>query len=341
MTQLTNGWNVDANCIHIGLVNNMPDSSLEATERQFRALLFEASEGGMPFHLSLFAIPEIPRSEKTRQQISNSYISTSALWDLHLDGLIVTGAEPIASDLTSEPFWNSMARLVDWAEHNTYSSIWSCLAAHAAVLHLDGIKRRPFADKLFGVFECAKISEHSVTNGLPDRFRTPHSRWNNLPAQELVASGYRILTQLEDGGPDTFTRQKQNQFIFLQGHPEYEAVSLLLEYRRDIRRFLARQRDLYPSMPEGYFDESTADALKALRARVLSDRREEHFAAFPPAAVHCSWRAQAVQLYRNWLSYLSEQKATRLAHKRRRTGYELRTAMAAAPGRLAAKAEAR
>ena len=32
-------------CIRIGLINNMPDTALEATERQFRSLLATASDG--------------------------------------------------------------------------------------------------------------------------------------------------------------------------------------------------------------------------------------------------------------------------------------------------------
>jgi len=35
----------DANCIDIGLVNNMPDAALKATERQFLTLLDAAADG--------------------------------------------------------------------------------------------------------------------------------------------------------------------------------------------------------------------------------------------------------------------------------------------------------
>ena len=90
----------------------------------------------------------------------------------------------------------------------------------------------------------------------------PHSRWNDLPEQRHWSpAAIAILTRLKDGGADAFIKQGKNLFVFFQGHPEYEADSLLLEYRRDIRRFLDRERELYPSMPQGYFDE---DALRLL-----------------------------------------------------------------------------
>src|SRR5438105_2022191 len=199
MIRLTNTWEADARCIHIGLVNNMPDSALEATERQFRTLLCEAAEG-IVLRFSFFALPEVPRSDEARRRIGSSYSSISALWNNHLDGLIVTGAEPVAANLIDEPYWASLTQLIEWAKHNTHSSVWSCLAAHAAVLRIDGIRRHRLGDKLFGVFECANVSDHPLTAGVPHEFCMPHSRWNDIPEDALSACGYRVLTQLQDGG---------------------------------------------------------------------------------------------------------------------------------------------
>ena len=312
MTSLTKSWEADAKCLHIGLVNNMPDSALEATERQFRTLLCEAAEG-IAIRLSLFAIPEVPRSDKARRRIRWSYSCISELWDNRLDGLIVTGAEPVARNLMEEPFWGSLAQLIEWAEHNTHSSVWSCLAAQAAVLRIDGIGRRPLGDKLFGVFECAKRSDHLLMAGVPSRFWMPHSRWNDIPEDALSACGYRVLTRLNDGIVDAFVKQGKNLFVFFQGHPEYEAASLLLEYRRDIRRFLGRERDSYPSMPQGYFDEDAAAALAALRARAVADRCEQCLADFPAsiqaASMRSTWRPEAVRFYRNWFATCPSRKA--------------------------------
>jgi homoserine O-succinyltransferase len=343
MTDLAKAWDVDATCIHIGLVNNMPDSALEATERQFRTLLCEAAEG-IALRLSLFAIPEVPRSDKTRDRIDATYSSISALWDSRLDGLIVTGAEPVARNLMEEPFWTSLTQLIAWAEDNTYSSVWSCLAAQAAVLRISGIRRRPIGDKLFGVFESSKRSDHLLTTGLPSRFCMPHSRWNDIPEDELSACGYSVLTRLKDGMVDAFIKQRKNLFVFFQGHPEYDATSLLLEYRRDIRRFLSRERDLYPSMPQGYFDEDAVAALAALRARAVANRCEQSIADFPTsvqtASTRSRWRPEAVRLYRNWLCYLSEQKSMEVELRHRRVAYAFKSAVTVEPGSLTREAEA-
>jgi homoserine O-succinyltransferase len=144
----------------------------------------------------------------------------------------------------------------------------------------------------------------------------PHSRWNEIPEEALLACGYRVLTRSEDAGVDSFVKQRKSLFVFFQGHPEYDATSLLLEYRRDIGRFLRGERDTYPPMPQGYFDEETAHALTALRERALSNRREELLAEFPLAMaagkVTNNWRSTAEGLYRNWLQYICAEKKHRL-----------------------------
>ena len=300
----------DSNCLDIGLINNMPDAALDATERQFRALL-DAAADALVLRLTLYTLPEVPRTDFGRRQVSR-YSDLDDLWSGHHDGLIVTGTEPRAADLDDEPFWGSLTRVLEWAEHSTHSTVLSCLAAHAGILHFDGITRRPLGDKRFGVFEYVRVCEHPLTAAAPSHLRMPHSRWNEIPEEALLACGYRVLTRSEEAGVDAFVKHQNSLFVFFQGHPEYEAVSLLLEFRRDIGRFLRGERQTYPPMPHGYFDHETVEALIALRARALMDRREELLAEFPlemaAGKVTNTWRSTAVNLYRNWLAYIRAQK---------------------------------
>src|SRR6185295_10094709 len=156
------------------------------------------------------------------------------------------------------------------------------------------------------------VSDHPLTAAAPSHLRMPHSRWNEVSEEALLACGYRVLTRSEDAGVDAFVKERGSLFVFLQGHPEYEAVTLLLEFRRDIGRYLRGQRQTYPPVPQGYFDEETVEALIALRDRALTDRREELLAEFPlekaAAKVTNTWRSTAESLYRNWLAYIRAQK---------------------------------
>ena len=270
-----------ADPIVIGLVNNMPDAALQTTERQFRELLFASSHNSV--RLRFFSLPELPRAEAGRSHISQHYEDISELWTSHLDGLIVTGTEPRAAALADEPYWPTLTKLVDWADDHAISTVWSCLAAHAAVLHIDGISRRAFREKLSGVFDCTKATDHTIVEGAPSRWRVPHSRYNELPEDALASSGYRILSRLSGTGADMFVKQRKTLFLFVQGHLEYDPGALLREYRRDVRRFLAGERDTYPEMPCGYFDEDAAAAFAAFRRQALGNRGIDLLLSFPVA----------------------------------------------------------
>jgi homoserine O-succinyltransferase/O-acetyltransferase len=216
----------------------------------------------------------------------------------------------------NEPYWESLTRTQDWANENTYSTVWSCLAAHAALLHADGIDRRKSDSKHFGVFECERLSDHQLMAGIPSRLKMPHSRWNGITEDELTGCGYSVLTRSQDAGVDTFIKQRRSLFVFFQGHPEYESETLLLEYRRDIRRYLRGETDSYPSMPQSYFNKDATDALTALREQAMSGRREEQLsdvaAAVGEKGIVNTWRSTAARVYGNWLQHICAQKERHL-----------------------------
>ena len=296
--------------LDIGLVNNMPDGALEATERQFARLLAAAS-GTRDVRLHLFSLGEVTRGRVARGYLAGRYGDLEALEGARLDALIVTGAEPVAESLTDEPYWGALTRVIDWAEHNTASTIFSCLAAHAAVLHLDGIARRPLTSKRFGLFECVKVSAGGLLDGAPPRMRMPHSRWNDLAEGELRSHGYTIASRSIEAGVDTFTKQWASLFVYLQGHPEYEGDTLAREFRRDLRLFLEGSRKDAPLIPTEYFDAATEDSMARFRQRAVQSRDIAIWDAFPrtwtvrPAPLQ-AWQATSHQLFSNWLSLVAE-----------------------------------
>ncbi len=300
--------------LRIALINNMPDAALEDTELQFFDLL-DAASGDTPVLVKLYSLTGVPRTDRGMRHLNSFYFGIDDLWDNPFDGVIMTGTEPKSPDLRDEPYWALLAQILDWAERNTASTVLSCLAAHAGVLHSDGIARHPLADKQFGVFEFTKAGKHPLTAGGGERVRFPHSRWNEVQAEALAASGYQILTQSAEGGVDTFVKMKKRSlFLHFQGHPEYGAETLLKEYRRDIKRFLRKERETYPSMPKGYFDVGSTALLTTFREFVESDRREELIESFPESALvgnlQKTWHSSATSIYSNWLGYLGSKRGS-------------------------------
>lgn len=292
----------------IALINNMPDSALKATERQFMKLV-QGAAGNRPVRFHYFALPSVARSKQAKDHIDKDYTAIAELERLQIDGLIVTGAEPIAPTLPGERYWREFTELVDWARTYTRSTIWSCLAAHAAVLHLDGIERRRLPQKCSGVYECAKAHSDWLTGDLPRSIKVSHSRLNEVREEDLLAHGYRILTHSREAGVDIFARDFDSRFIFFQGHPEYDALSLQREYMRDIARYLAGEREIYPAIPASYFDATTEDILVNFERRARSERKAELAAELPGLTLRPSVPAggAATAMFRSWLEFLGEE----------------------------------
>jgi homoserine O-succinyltransferase/O-acetyltransferase len=300
-------------CIKIGLVNNMSDEALKATECQFITLLDAASDN-IAVHLSFYTLPGVPRSDVSASHITSRYSNIEDLWDGHLDGLIVTGREPMAANLADEPYWDSFTRLLAWAQENCHATVLSCLAAHAAILSMDGIGRVKENDKVFGIFECARVSDHPLTAATASQFRLPHSRWNGVPEEQLADCGYKVLTRSANAGVDTFIKQQKRLFVFFQGHPEYESDTLLREYRRDVGRYVKGEAPRYPLIPRSYFDGATVDELSAFEKKAVSRRSEELLpelnAILGNKRIANTWQASGAGVYRNLLSHICAQKKT-------------------------------
>ena len=304
----------DSEQIVIGLVNNMPDAAIRATERQFGNLL---KADDIDVTLQYFHLPEVPRSEAARLDFMGPYAPIEQIWDSHIDGLIVTGAEPRAPRLQEEPYWATLTKLVDWAEDNTISTIWSCLATHAAVLHIDGVERQPLGSKLFGVFDCVKASDHPILSGAPPHWPVPHSRLNDLDPDHLTARDYQVVSSSPVAGADIFLKQRKSLFVFFQGHLEYDAQTLQREYIRDITRFIDGQRDTYPNMPQGYFEEAVVEEFERIRAQALANPGPHILTAIAETSARKNmtntWRGSATNIYRQWLLYLAAEKQRRRA----------------------------
>lgn len=279
----------------IGLVNNMGSNGMGAALEQFSAGL---TESGHPFSLRHLTL-------KNREDAPENCTPIDGFPDAEIDALIVTGMEPRAADLRDEWIFPRLAALHDWCELHTVPVIWSCLSAHAAVLHSDDIRRQRMDTKLSGVFSCTRAAAyHPLLKSMPKHWECPHSRYNGLPEDALVDNGYFVLSRAGRAGVDIFTRRDGTPFFYFQGHPEYKPDTLLREYIRDARRFAAGESAIRPAVPSCYLDADSEQSLAALCAGNETDTGGQ--AGIIKGAIRANWQKTRRQLFSNWMSIVAD-----------------------------------
>lgn len=294
--------------LDIGLLNMMPDRALAATERQFLQLM--DSHGERCCAVRLFTIEGVPRGDEGREHLQQYYRDCAEIGDTNLNALIITGANVTQPDLTSEPFWDSLADVLQQADNRRLPVFCSCLAAHASALIFHGVARRHLPHKRWGIFDHSVCEPgHPLVAHLPEHFEMPHSRFNEVPEPDLRAHGVQVLITGSEAGVQMAV-EPDNRRLYFQGHPEYEAISLLKEYKREVLRYLSREREDYPPLPDNTFNEPAADLAEAFHGRVLSQSGgTEQIEEFPEEALACemrhSWKEVSRQLFFNWLHELA------------------------------------
>lgn len=293
--------------LHIGLLNMMPDAALAATERQFFRLIGESNQIAQ-FFVHPFTLPELPRGPAAAEHIATHYDRLDALVREGLDALVITGANVTRRDLSEELFWQPLIEVIDWAMENVTSVLCSCLATHAVMQFRYGQRRRRLREKRWGVY-CHRVLEraHPLVAGKNTIFDVPHSRFNEIAEDQFEAAGLHVLAASPDAGPHLAVSEDGFRVVFFQGHPEYDTISLLKEYKREVGRFFRGERADYPAYPENYFRPQAQAILNEYREQVEAARASAvaEVPPFPEALLQPmldnSWHDSAESVINNWI----------------------------------------
>ncbi len=308
---LESDWAIhqDIRELHVGLLNMMPDAALAATERQFFRLVGQSNQIAQ-FYVHPFSLPGLPRGEKARAHIERYYQPFEAVREQGLDALIITGANVSGPDLTQQPFWAPLIEVVDWAFEHVTSTLCSCLATHAVMQFRYRQRRRPLPSKRWGVFTHRVIRQtHPLVESTNSLFDVPHSRFNEVGRDQFEAVGARVLVESDEAGVHLATSPDGLRIVMFQGHPEYDTISLLKEYKREVERFASGARSDYPPFPDNVFSRKAAAVLDEHRhmlQRALDRGREPP--PFPETRIadglDNTWRDTAEGVVGNWLGLI-------------------------------------
>lgn len=292
--------------LHIGLCNMMPDAALEATERQFFRLIGESNPIAQ-FYVHPFTLDTLHRGEAAQSHIAHYYEPFEKVREEGLDALIISGANVTHTDLSHEPFWQPFISVINWALESVTSTLCSCLATHAVLQFLYNQRRVAMPCKRWGVYSHRVVDfHHPLVKDINTRFDVPHSRWNDISRKQFEAAGVHILAESEEAGVHLAVSEDRLRMIFFQGHPEYDTISLLKEYKRDVTLYAEGKLQDYPPFPENYFGLLERGILNEYRQQIeCARKRENPMPKFPEHLINNrldnTWHDTAEAVVGNWM----------------------------------------
>lgn len=214
------------------------------------------------------------------EHIDTFYKDFDEIRGQNYDGMIITGAPVEKLQFEEVDYWDELVEIFDWAHKHVTSTLYICWAALAGLYHFYGIPKYPLDKKLFGVFAHHKYDERNpIFRGFDDLFYVPHSRYSEVRRADIEKDkSLTILSESEDAGVYMVMARCGREF-FITGHSEYSALTLDIEYRRD----LAKGLDI--ALPRNYYPDNNPDNNPIV-----------------------NWRGHANLLFTNWLNYFVYQQ---------------------------------
>lgn len=296
----------DIRPLHVGLLNMMPDAALTATERQFFRLI-GSSNPISQFYMHPFTLDAIPRCPEARAYIDAYYEPLQTILSTGLDALIITGANVTQPDLSQEVFWEPLGEVIAWADQHVTSTLCSCLATHAVLLSRYGIQRRGLRHKCWGVYNHeVKLRDHPLVHDVNTLVSAPHSRFNEITRAQLESAGLHVIIEGDVPGVQCAVSPDGFRTVFFQGHPEYDIISLMKEYKRDLLLYVQGGLPECPPFPAHYFDAHVQALLDEYRLRVEGALQS---GTLPPpfpenlitSHLHNTWHDSGEAIVGNWI----------------------------------------
>ena len=260
----------DIRPLRILLLNLMPTKI--ATETQLARLL-----GNTPIQveLELLMVKTHVAKNTSQEHMLAFYKTFDQVQDQTFDGMVITGAPVEKMPFEEVSYWQELCEIFEWTKTHVTSTLHICWGAQAGLYYHWGVEKQPLPKKLSGVYPHRVTHKGSILfRGFDDVFMVPHSRYTTVDRRDILTiPQLKILAESEEAGVSAVSTHGGRQ-VFITGHSEYDAETLLGEYLRD------KKAGINPEIPVNYFphDDDTK-------------------------APMCTWRSSANLLFCNWLNY--------------------------------------
>lgn len=217
--------------LSIGILNLMPNK--EETELELLRLI---SNTPLQVEVTLLQTATYKATHTPEEHLKAFYMTFDEAYKegCKFDGMIFTGAPVEQMRFEDVAYWDEIVRIMNWAQHNVFSSLYICWGAIAAAYYFYGVDKVSLGKKISGVYlhRSMKRSNPLVRN-FDEYFYAPHSRHTEVDQKKLrEVSDLDILAESDEAGI-YLAASKDRRRVLVFGHGEYDKYTLDAEYKRD------------------------------------------------------------------------------------------------------------
>ncbi|WP_124065672.1 homoserine O-succinyltransferase [Clostridium sp. E02] len=260
----------DIRPLEILILNLMPIK--EDTETQ---LLRALSNTPLQVDCSFLMLESHTSKNTSASHLNKFYVYFDEVKEKKYDGMIITGAPIENLEFEEVNYWPELKKIMEWSKTYVTSTFHICWGAQAGLFYHYGVPKYKIDKKLSGIYRH-KLLDRKVplVRSLDDYVMAPHSRFTEIRRSDIETHPeLKILAESEEAGL-LLVMSRDGKQIFVQGHPEYDRMTLHGEYHRDL------ESGLNPEIPCNYYENNDPDTVPVL-----------------------NWRNAANTIYGNWLNY--------------------------------------
>ena len=260
----------DIRPLEILILNLMPLK--EDTETQ---LLRALSNTPLQVECTFMTMSTHASTHTSVTHLNKFYVTFDKIRRRRFDGMIITGAPVENMEFEAVDYWQELTEIMEWTKTHITSTLHLCWGAQAGLYYHYGVKKHHMGDKLSGIYVHRTLDRKiPVLRGFDDYFNCPHSRYTEVRESEILEHPELKVLAKSDIAGVFLVMSKDGSKFFMQGHPEYDRLTLDTEYHRDLGR------GLNPKLPCNYYEKDDPTTV-------------------PPL----TWRTVANTLYTNWLNF--------------------------------------
>lgn len=260
----------DIRPLQILILNLMPLK--EETETQ---LLRALSNTPLQVDCTFLMLSTHISKNTSSSHLNKFYVPFSEVKQKRFDGMIITGAPVEHLEYEEVNYWDELTQIMEWSKTHVTSTFHICWGAQAGLYYHYGIPKYQREQKLSGIYRH-KVLDRKVplVRSMDDYIMAPHSRYTEVRKEDILKHPeLQILAESREAGIFLIASRDGRQ-VFVQGHPEYDRMTLNTEYHRDLGK------GLNPQIPCNYYENDDPFNVPVL-----------------------CWRNMANTLYTNWLNY--------------------------------------